>query len=153
MNAKRNGKVNKPTNKDGIITIIMLSLEHLRVRRKRVGDLSANFDRKEFACKCGCGFATVDVDLIAILETIRCRYRKPVTVTSACRCDEHNENIGGSYGSKHKQGIAADIVVQDVEPAVIYAYLDDMFPMNCGLGKYETFTHVDVREQKARWKG
>lgn len=118
-----------------------------------MGDLSANFSRSEFACKCGCGFQTVDVDLLAIIETVRCKYRKPVIINSACRCDEHNENIGGSYGSKHKQGIAADIVVKGVDPATVYTYLDDMYPTSYGIGKYESFTHIDVRPNKARWKG
>lgn len=118
-----------------------------------MGDLSANFSRKEFSCKCGCGFQTVDVDLLAILETVRNKFRKPVTINSACRCEDHNKSIGGSYGSKHKQGIAADIVVKGVEPRTVYAYLDDMYPVSYGMGFYASFTHIDVRQNKARWKG
>ena len=118
-----------------------------------MGDLSSNFSRKGFACNCGCGFQTVDADLLDVLEVVRCKFRKAVTINSACRCEEHNKSVGGSYGSKHKQGIAADIVVDGVNPDTIYAYLDDMFPMNFGIGKYKTFTHIDIRETKARWKG
>jgi len=77
-----------------------------------MGNVSQNFNRSEFACKCGCGFSTVDVDLIKVLEVVRRRFGKPITINSACRCEDHNKNIGGSYGSKHKQGIAADIVVK-----------------------------------------
>ena len=117
-----------------------------------MGNVSKNFSRSEFACKCGCGFSTVDVKLLEVLEITRAKYG-PVKIDSACRCDEHNENIGGSYGSKHKQGIAADIVVKGVDPEDIYKFLDMFQPMKYGVGKYNSFTHIDVREAKARWKG
>lgn len=118
-----------------------------------MGDISENFSRSEFACKCGCGFATVDIDLVHTLEVVRKRFKSPVKINSACRCDEHNESIGGAYGSKHKQGIAADIVVKDVHPDQVYNFLDLFMPNSYGVGKYNTFTHIDVRKNKARWKG
>jgi len=118
-----------------------------------MGDISENFSRKEFACKCGCGFATVDVDLIATLELVRERFMRPITINSACRCPEHNSKIGGSYGSKHKQGIAADIIVKGVNPSDVYDFLDDLMVSSGGVGKYNGFTHIDVRKNKARWKG
>jgi uncharacterized protein YcbK (DUF882 family) len=115
--------------------------------------ISKNFSREEFACKCGCGFATVDVELIGILESIRHHFDAPVTINSACRCDQHNKNIGGAKGSKHKLGIAADIVVKNVKPANVAAYIDQMYGDRYGLGRYSTFTHIDVRQTKARWVG
>lgn len=118
-----------------------------------MGDISKYFSRKEFACKCGCGFATIDVELIEVLQTLRYKFNQPVTITSACRCDEHNKKVGGSYGSKHKQGIAADIVVEQVSASDVYRYLDSAYPDRFGLGKYDEFTHIDVRQNKARWKG
>jgi hypothetical protein len=36
-----------------------------------VGDLSPNFSKSEFACKCGCGSAGVSVDLILRLQEVR----------------------------------------------------------------------------------
>lgn len=118
-----------------------------------MGDISKNFSRSEFACKCGCGFQTIDVDLIKILETIRSHFKEPVKINSACRCDEHNARVKGSQASKHKQGIAADIIVRDVKPYDVYLFLDSFMPNSYGLGLYKTFTHVDVRKIKARWKG
>ena len=115
--------------------------------------LSKHFSREEFACKCGCGFATVDIDLLNTLEVVRNHFQSPVTINSACRCDEHNENIGGSYGSKHKKGIAADIVVKGIEPSKVYSFLDGFAPNRFGLGKYDGFTHIDVRDMKSRWRG
>lgn len=137
--------------KEGILIIEMPSLEHLKV--KKMGDISKYFSRQEFACKCGCGFATIDVELIEVLQTLRYKFNKSVTITSACRCNEYNERVGGSYGSKHKQGIAADIVVEEVSASEVYRYLDNAYPHKFGIGKYDEFTHIDVRANKARWKG
>ena len=36
-----------------------------------MGTVSKNFSRSEFACKCGCGFDAVDVDLLAGLQALR----------------------------------------------------------------------------------
>ena len=118
-----------------------------------MGDLSRNFSRSEFACKCGCGFQTVDTELLDVLMMVRSKFEDSVTINSACRCDEHNESVGGSYGSKHKQGIAADIVVKGMHASYVYSYLDGAFPRKYGIGKYEGFTHIDVRQAKSRWKG
>jgi uncharacterized protein YcbK (DUF882 family) len=110
-----------------------------------MGDISENFSRSEFACKCGCGFATVDVDLLKVLEVVRKRFKRPVKINSACRCNNYNEMVGGSQSSKHKQGIAADIVVAGVKPYDVYLFLDGHMPNNYGIGVYKTFTHIDIR--------
>ena len=116
-----------------------------------MGDISKNFSRSEFACKCGCGFATVDVELIEVLERIRQEFKKPITINSGCRCEAHNKSIGGADGSKHKLGIAADIVISGYSPFAIYQTLNKIYSDKYGIGKYKTFTHIDVRPNKSRW--
>ena len=116
-----------------------------------MGDISTHFNRSEFACKCGCGFATVDVKLLSILEAVRVKFDSPLTINSACRCEIHNAKVGGAKGSKHKQGIAADIVVKGVSPNDVHAFLSDYLAGQHGLGKYNSFTHVDARVIPARW--
>ncbi|MBX2848974.1 MAG: peptidase M15 [Acidiferrobacterales bacterium] len=116
-----------------------------------IDKISKHFSRSEFACKCGCGFATVDVKLLYILEVVREHFGKPVIINSACRCESHNAKIGGAKGSKHKEGIAADIVVKGVSPDDVHKFLSDHLGGQYGLGKYETFTHVDSRVSPARW--
>lgn len=113
--------------------------------------ISPNFKREEFACKCGCGFDAVDIELVSLLEVVRKRFNKPVKINSACRCDAHNKSVGGSENSKHKLGIAADIVVAGVDAAAVHSFLCDHAPNKYGIGKYESFTHIDVRKDKARW--
>lgn len=113
--------------------------------------VSKHFSREEFACKCGCGFAVVDVKLLEVLEVVREYFDQPVTITSACRCDNHNKSVGGSDNSKHKLGIAADIIVKDIPANCVHGFLIKHLPDSCGIGSYETFTHIDVRRDKARW--
>ena len=115
--------------------------------------VSENFNRSEFACGCGCGFSTVDIELVKLLELVRITFKQPITITSACRCELHNTAVGGSYGSKHKQGIAADIIVKGTSPADVYKFLDNHAPNKYGVGLYDDFTHIDVRQNKSRWRG
>jgi uncharacterized protein YcbK (DUF882 family) len=120
-----------------------------------MGDLSQHFSRQEFACKCGCGFDTVDIGLIDPLEYVRSKFGARVTITSGCRCEAYNKKVGGSQRSQHRLGRAADIVVDGVPAALVYDLLvNSPFSSNISLGKYETFTHVDTRtDSPKRWEG
>ena len=117
-----------------------------------MGNVSAHFSRWEFACRCGCGFDRVDPRLVSILENVRRHFTAPVTINSGCRCEAYNKKAGGVQNSQHVQGIAADIVVEGVKPALVASYLESQHP-DCGIGRYNTFTHIDVRGYAARWKG
>ena len=114
---------------------------------------SRYFEREEFGCKCGCGFAAVDVELLRVLEDVRHYFNAPVIINSACRCISHNHSVGGKTHSRHLQGIAADIVVQGIEPIDIYTYLNLNYPKKYGIGNYTNFTHIDMRTNKTRWEG
>lgn len=115
-----------------------------------MGDLTANFSRSEFACKCGCGLDDIDMVLVYELQDMRDFFEKRITVTSGCRCTAYNKKVGGRPRSQHLLGKAADIVVQDIEPALVQEYAEQVdFP---GIGRYDDFTHVDVRDgRRARW--
>lgn len=113
--------------------------------------LSQHFTRAEFACRCGCGFDTVDADLLALLENVRDHFAVPVTINCGCRCPEHNRAVGGEPQSQHMRGRAADIVVRGVDPQAVADYVDTLGA--AGVGRYATFTHVDTRSGRARWRG
>lgn len=117
-----------------------------------MSDISKKFNRSEFSCQCGCGFKAVDHELLDILENIRGHFSAPITINSACRCLQHNESVGGSANSQHLYAMAADIVVYGVSSSIVADYLEMNF-INCGIGRYDTFTHIDVRGYAARWKG
>lgn len=114
---------------------------------------SKYFKRKEFACKCGCGFDAVDVELLTVVEDIREHFNSPLTINSACRCEAHNASIGGRPSSQHRFGKACDIIIKDVTPERVQNYVLNKYPNSKGIGSYDSFTHIDVRENKARWKG
>lgn len=118
------------------------------------------FKRKEFACKCGCGFSTVDAELLEVLKDLKVFFgNSPVYINSACRCEQHNAAVGGApkregirnSGSKHMYGIAADIRVKGFTPDSVAEYLETTYPNKYGIGRYNTFTHIDVRKSPARW--
>lgn len=118
-----------------------------------MGNLSQHFDRSEFACQCGCGYDTADYELVGILERLRSHWGQPIKINSGCRCEQHNKKIGGSPRSQHRLGRAADIVVKGKNPHQVYRQLEEWYPNRYGIGSYNTFTHVDTRGKRARWKG
>jgi uncharacterized protein YcbK (DUF882 family) len=111
----------------------------------------AHFQRSEFACKCGCGFDSIDTRLVSILEEIRSHFGdKPMIVTSGCRCSNHNANVGGVKGSRHTLGKASDIYIKGVSATELLRYCQQL--VNEGKLRY-TYTnssntngvvHVDI---------
>ena len=115
-------------------------------------NISKNFTREEFECNCGeCDYDTVDVELVAVLQELREFFVKSVKITSGNRCPAYNEKIGGAAKSYHPRGRAADIQVKNVPADVVHQYLIDKYPDQYGIGKYNSFTHIDTRSTKARW--
>jgi uncharacterized protein YcbK (DUF882 family) len=117
--------------------------------------LSEHFSEEEFMCHCGCGEKHINPKLIELLERIRASFGKPITIMSGRRCEAHNTKVKGAKDSQHILGNAADIQVQGVDPHDVQEYLMKHFNLDCkGLGRYRSFTHIDVREGKiARWNG
>lgn len=115
--------------------------------------LSTNFRVKEFACTDGSDPVFVDTELVNVLQKIRTHFGKSVTITSAYRTPGKNKAVGGEAYSQHLYGRAADIKVSGVTPQKVAAYAETLLKNKGGIGTYATFTHVDVRATKARWKG
>jgi len=118
-----------------------------------IKELSRNFSRSEFACKCGCEYAAVDAVLLDVLIEVRRYFDAPVTITSGCRCSEHNRRVSKSDASKHVLAIAADIQVKGVSPAAVADHLESKHSGLYGIGRYDRWTHIDVRGIAARWRG
>jgi uncharacterized protein YcbK (DUF882 family) len=116
-----------------------------------MGDLSKNLSRSEFACKCGCGHDTVDVALVRAIQDSADYFNARVFINSGTRCPEHNTAEGGSPGSQHILGRAADYRLEDVSATALADYLEFMYPYKYGIGRYTGRTHLDTRGRKARW--
>lgn len=115
--------------------------------------LSANFKVREFACTDGSDPIFIDSELVNVLQKIRVYFGKPVTITSAYRTPGKNKAVGGQVYSQHLYGKAADISIKNVSPKKVADYAETLLKGKGGIGTYSTFTHVDVRSTKARWKG
>lgn len=118
-----------------------------------MGDLTKNFSRAEFACKC-CGKIVVEPRLVEALQRLRDLANMPIRVISGYRCKEHNTKVGGAKNSYHTKGVAADIVIDDLSVAQMYRLAEEIEEFhNGGIGAYpdDGFIHVDVRDGRARW--
>ena len=117
-------------------------------------NVSKNFKRSEFVCKCGCGKYNADPKLVKSLQKLRDTIGTSIIINSACRCEAHNKAVGGVPNSQHVQGKAADIRVSDLTPKELAKFAEEIPDFNKGgIGTYNSFVHVDVRGTKARWKG
>ena len=121
--------------------------------------LTNNFNKSEFECKCGCDMpddVLLEITKLASqLQHVRDFVRKPIRLTNAYRCPEHNKEVGGVSNSQHILGKAADIQITDLDPSEVYKTIDNLTEhghiLQGGLGKYNTFTHYDIRKTRARW--
>ena len=120
-----------------------------------MGDLTRNFSRSEFKCKCGkCTNNYIDIRLVKGLQALRDLIGKPIIINSATRCKAHNASEGGGLNSQHLQGRAADIRVNGMAPETLAKKAEQIEVFrNGGIGIYDTFVHLDVRGHKARWRG
>ena len=114
--------------------------------------VSTNFKVREFACNDGSDPIFIDSELVTVLQKIRTHFGASVTITSAYRTPTRNKAVGGTAYSQHLYGKAADIKVKGVTPGKVANYAEKLLPNSGGIGVYSTFTHVDIRRDKARWK-
>lgn len=127
-------------------------------------DLPPEYARKNFTwdalrCKgvtCGCGgVAYITDQSLDKLQRLRDRLNTPLTLNSAARCEQHNKDEGGASRSRHishmfnhscafdvviPPGLTCDELVGEAEEVGFK-----------GIGRYDTFVHVDDRSFPARW--
>lgn len=114
--------------------------------------ISQHFGVWEFKCKDNSRVIVLDKALVELLEIIRLHYNKPLHINSGYRTVQYNASLkNSSPKSQHILGKAADIWLNDVSPKQLYSWLDASYPNSLGIGIYDTFVHVDVREGKSRW--
>ena len=121
--------------------------------------ITDNFYLNEFNCKDGTVVPSVYMGnvckLAEQLEVIRDIVRAPIRINSSYRHTEYNRAIGGSSKSQHLTASAADITIDGMTAQevwrLLYQLMEDGHIHNGGLGKYNTFTHIDIRTNPARW--
>jgi len=133
-----------------------------------MGDLSPNFSRREFACRCGCGVDAVSPNLIQALERMRAALNarqggsteRGLTIRSGCRCPAWNTHEKGEADSAHLTDISKGEVCEAadlVAPGSRARYQLSRAAMEAGIkriGKGSDFIHVDVdpvKDQEVEW--
>jgi uncharacterized protein YcbK (DUF882 family) len=85
------------------------------------------------------------------LELVRTQLgNRSITITSGWRDALTNRKVGGARLSRHLTGQAVDIVVSGMTPKQVQAKLDPTW--EGGLGYGATFTHLDIRGFRARFR-
>ena len=92
----------------------------------------------------------MDEKLIRILDTIRITIGKPLKINSGYRSPAYNAAIGGKPKSQHPQYKAADIHIDSQEMGDEIESLARELGIG-GVGRYNTFIHLDTREGNAYW--
>lgn len=114
--------------------------------------LTPNFYRDEFACRCGCGSDSISLLLVNRLQQVRDEIGHPIKITSGCRCSAHNEAEGGNAFSAHLSGHAADIsCTHSHKRMTLLPVLCKMFRR---VGPKDSFIHVDIdftKDQDVLW--
>lgn len=122
--------------------------------------LSKNFHLNEFASKDGaetpCEVQVNLKELALNLQVLRDDLKKPIVINSGYRSLQHNRDIGSEDTSQHVLGKAADIRVPGMAASEVYNRIEELIRAgkmkNGGLGRYQNFTHYDVRDDgPARW--
>ena len=106
------------------------------------------FARSEFRCKCGryCdGFpAEPKRLLVEQADTVRAHFGAPVHVSSGVRCSQHNANVGGVAGSRHKTGKAMDFRVEGQTAKTVLAFVKGLPGIRYAYAIDGSYVHMDV---------
>lgn len=121
--------------------------------------LTDNFYLDEFICKDESDISK-DVlkniiELADNMQEIRDTIQASITVNSGYRSPTYNKSIGGAKRSQHLLGMACDFTVKGYAPNEVAEIVESLMigghVVNGGLGRYNNFTHYDIRSSVARW--
>ena len=78
--------------------------------------ITKNFSVDEMKCHCGCGEDSMDMDFMDILQGIREDMNRPLKISSAVRCANHNSKVSstgktGPHVPRTEGTKAADIII------------------------------------------
>lgn len=106
------------------------------------------FSRNEFKCKCGryCDGFPVEPNRLLIEQAVIVRehFGAPVFVSSGVRCEQHNANVGGVEGSRHKDGKAMDFRVEGQSAKTVLAFVKTLPNIRYAYAIDGSYVHMDV---------
>ncbi len=121
--------------------------------------LTNNFNLSEFKCHDGTDvpehLLPNVMELAKNLQVLRNHFGKPIHINSAYRTVDYNKKIGGATKSQHLIGKAADIRINGIAPKEVADAIEQLISegkmKQGGLGRYNSFTHYDIRGVRSRW--
>ena len=102
------------------------------------------FQKKEFACKCGCGASEVEEKLVKTADKVREYFGKPMTVSSGRRCSTHNAKVGGVSNSRHLSGKAMDFCVSGMSASMVLTYVQKLPEIRYAYAIDNDYVHMDI---------
>jgi zinc D-Ala-D-Ala carboxypeptidase len=87
-----------------------------------------------------------------ILEPLREMAGSPIHVESGYRCAELNLLVNGAPDSQHKEGKAADIVIEGLDTPTVCQIIADHYPFDQLIEEFHEWTHVSYDIQGRREK-
>ena len=145
FNEKRLADVRRPGAIPWYETYERRSIPHT-YQGDTMGNLTPNFDREEYACKCGCGDDKIKDELATKVQLVRNILGRSIRINSGVRCNNHNIAINASASSSHIGGWAADLGYAG--SAERYELIKAATQVFDRVGIAKTFIHVDVDANK-----
>jgi len=116
--------------------------------------MTPHFPAHELRCKCGCGLIQFQSGFLDQLELLRTTFGRPMRLTSACRCAEHNAKVSpqaplrslhiGNRETRpgHKGTLAVDVAVTGEGKGDLFAIA---WRHGWSVGWNKNFLHLDRR--------
>jgi hypothetical protein len=119
-----------------------------------------NFSLSEMACRDGtpvpAEYEANAHEVLRRLQIVRDFFAAPIKIRSGYRTEAHNTEVSGASQSQHLTASAADFVVTGYSAAEVREVLEGLIRIGVlpdgGIGAYLTFTHLDIRGERARWR-
>lgn len=104
-----------------------------------------NFSKREMACKFT-GRCNMDAEFMALLQTIRIRYGKPMVVSSGYRDPSHPSERTKARPGEHTHGRAVDISVRGADALELLAVALELGITRVGVAQKGTsrFLHLGL---------
>lgn len=102
-----------------------------------------SFSPRELACK-GTGELVIDEQALDKLQYLRDKLGKPLILTSAYRSPAHNQRVGGAKNSRHMQGDAFDVRMDNHDPHEFEAAARAAGFTGFGYYPKSGFMHIDT---------
>lgn len=116
--------------------------------------MTPHFTKDELQCKCGCTLAQFQPGFLDELELLRTVFGRPMRITSACRCSDHNARVSpqaplrslhiGNRETRpgHKGTLAVDVAVFGEDKGDLFAVA---WRRGWSIGWNKNFLHLDRR--------